>query len=173
MGVEERWDVLDVQGAPLGMTKARSEPRLDGEYQLIVHVWIVDRARNFLIQRRAEHLAWWGGRWACTGGMVSAGEESRAAAVREVAEELGLHVDPAALRLLVRLPTRDQLEDIWEIEVDRDALGELSLGEEVMDYRWATAEEVKGMIEKGEYFRYSYAIALLNGDPPNSFPAPE
>jgi 8-oxo-dGTP diphosphatase len=40
------------------------------------------------------------GRWALPGGHVDVGETSRAAAARELAEETGIHVDPAALRQL-------------------------------------------------------------------------
>lgn len=40
------------------------------------------------------------GKWALPGGHVDVGETSRAAAARELAEETGIEVDPAALRQL-------------------------------------------------------------------------
>jgi 8-oxo-dGTP diphosphatase len=50
-----------------------------------------------LIERGCEPFE---GRWALPGGWVDAGETSRAAAARELAEETGIEVDPAALRQL-------------------------------------------------------------------------
>lgn len=66
---------------------------------LVVAVAIVDDGDRILMQRRrlgAVH----GGLWEFPGGKVEPGETPETAAVREIAEELGLALDPAALEPL-------------------------------------------------------------------------
>lgn len=61
----------------------------------VVAAALVDADRRVLVQRRPpakQH----GGLWEFPGGKVDAGETPEAALVRELAEELGIAVDPAA-----------------------------------------------------------------------------
>mgnify|MGYP003109920871 FL=1 len=51
---------------------------------------------RWLMHRRPEDKAH-GGLWEFPGGKIEAGESARAALVREIAEECGLEVDPAAM----------------------------------------------------------------------------
>lgn len=66
---------------------------------LVVAIALLDgQGRVLLEQRRfaSEH----GGLWEFPGGKVESGETCAAALVREIAEELGISIDPAALRAL-------------------------------------------------------------------------
>jgi 8-oxo-dGTP diphosphatase len=63
---------------------------------LVVAVALIDEAGRILLQRRGlgkEH----GGLWEFPGGKVEPSETPQIAAVREIEEELGLHLDAAAL----------------------------------------------------------------------------
>lgn len=63
---------------------------------LVVAVALIDRHGRILLQRRrlgGEH----GGLWEFPGGKVEPGETPQSAAVREIEEELGVRLDPAAL----------------------------------------------------------------------------
>lgn len=61
----------------------------------------------FIITRRASKMRKHAGQWALPGGRLDPGEDAERAALRETAEELGLHVDPSAiLGLLDDYPTR-------------------------------------------------------------------
>lgn len=58
---------------------------------LVVAAALIDENRRVLLQRRPLHRQH-GGLWEFPGGKVEAGEGARGALVRELAEELGLHV---------------------------------------------------------------------------------
>lgn len=74
---------------------------------LVVALALIDRDGQVLMQRRrleAEH----GGLWEFPGGKVEADESLTFALCREVAEELGLRLDPAALEPLSFAASADQ-----------------------------------------------------------------
>jgi len=61
----------------------------------------------FLLTRRAEGLRNHGGQWALPGGRLDSGETPVDAALRELSEEVGLHLDPGqVLGSLDDYPTR-------------------------------------------------------------------
>ncbi|MDR2857670.1 MAG: (deoxy)nucleoside triphosphate pyrophosphohydrolase [Novosphingobium sp.] len=63
---------------------------------LVVAAALIDSGNRILLQRRrlgSEH----GGLWEFPGGKVEAGETPQIALLREIEEELGAHLDPAAL----------------------------------------------------------------------------
>ncbi len=152
----EMCDLVDGSGARTGRTVARGTELPRGEYYPVVHVWIKNGAGEYLVQRRAEHLASGPGVWATTVGHVSAGETGVCAAIREVEEELGIRLTPASLRRFGRLRTGDRLEDLWLAEVDEHRVGEPTPGPEVADWGWASKEELRRMANRGDFFRYSY-----------------
>lgn len=149
-------DVLDEHGMRTGRTAVRGTILARGEYYLAVQVWIRNEAGEYLIQRRAAHLASGAGMWATTAGYVLAGESSIAGGVREVYEELGLQLSPAQLRLFDRLTMERQIEDVWIAEVPKQALGMPQLGSEVSDWQWASKDTLRQMISEGRFFAYSY-----------------
>jgi len=55
------------------------------------------REAALVLTRRALTLNNHAGQWALPGGRIDAGESAEAAALRELAEEVGLHVDPSAV----------------------------------------------------------------------------
>lgn len=63
-------------------------------------VAVVDRRGWILMQERDEHAPHDPERWGLTGGDLEPGEDFRAAAIRELAEETGLVVDPERLQSL-------------------------------------------------------------------------
>ena len=63
-------------------------------YHLVVHVCIFNAKNQMLIQQRQSFKEGWPNMWDVTvGGSAIIGENSRQAAMREVAEELGLKID--------------------------------------------------------------------------------
>jgi 8-oxo-dGTP pyrophosphatase MutT (NUDIX family) len=156
----ELCDVVDELGARIGRTVARDTPLAPGEYYLVVHVWIRDEAGDYLVQQRAHDRATDPGVWATTAGYVQAGEDSLAAAVRETREELGLQLQPAQLERLKRHALDDRVEDIWLATVSRAALGPPEPGPEVADWKWISKAMLNELVNRGDFFRYSYFDSL-------------
>ncbi len=151
----EIWDVLDGNGNPTGKTVARGRCFLkQGEYHLVVHIWIVSPDGRFLLQRRSDDKKLMPGEWAATGGAAIAGESSYTAANRELFEELGIKSNEKNLKKLLCLKRRNSLLDVWMIMSDIP-IEKLTLQEsEVAEARWVTRQELEKMIEQGLFHNY-------------------
>lgn len=92
-------DVLTPEGAPAGIIKPKPEVHRDGDWHRCAHVWIVASDGRVLLQRRALVKENWPGLWDISvAGHVSAGETAVEGAIREVLEEIGLHIEAEELR---------------------------------------------------------------------------
>lgn len=151
----EIWDVLDENGTPTGKTALRGQGILkSGEYHLVVHIWIVSSKGDFLIQRRAEDKKLMPGEWAATGGAAVTGEDSFAAARRELFEELGIKSDEQSLKKLERIKRRNSLLDVWAIVCDIPESELVLQRSEVAEAKWVTEEELREMIDNGNFHNY-------------------
>jgi isopentenyldiphosphate isomerase len=103
---DERFDVIDMTGAPTGVVKRRADVHRDGDWHRAIHVWIYgqdDEGPFLLLQRRGHEKDSWPGRLdAPAAGHLAAGETPEDA-FREIEEELGVAPDPT---LLVHAGTR-------------------------------------------------------------------
>ena len=150
----ELWDLRDEQGNPTGETMVRGEHLLPGQSHLVVHIWVSDSRGRLLIQKRASHLKLMPGIWAATGGSAIAGEESEAAARRELFEELGIPTKEGELRRAGRIRRRNSFTDIWILRRDVE-LADLRLqAEEVADAAWVTREELIAMVADRRFHHY-------------------
>ena len=147
----EKWDLYNEKGEKLGKTIVRGEKMKDDEYHISVHVWILNKENNFLIQKRAATKKKFPNMWSMTGGAVLAGETSENACIREVLEELGISLDINELKKLGRIKRKNGLVDIWIVYRDCD-IKDLSLQEdEVSCAKWADIEEIKHLLQKEEF----------------------
>lgn len=148
-------DLYDENRLPLGRTAVRYSRREKGTYRLIVHICIFDSEGRLLIQRRAREKRLWSEKWdVSAAGGVSAGETTRMAAARELAEELGLHVDLTGVRAVCTVNFPNGFDDYYVFRRDV-ALSSLRLqAEEVSDVRWATRSQVLELVRRGEFLSY-------------------
>jgi len=101
MTLEEQFDILHSDGSPAGYALPRSQVHREGQWHRSVHIWVVDEWERILLQQRAFDKDSNPGLWDISAaGHISAGQDSLGAAVREVAEELGLIVDAQRLQFL-------------------------------------------------------------------------
>lgn len=93
----EIWDLYDETRTPLGKKHVRGEALLWGEYHLVVEIFTFNLDGKLLITQR-DKAKTYPLLWECTGGSVTAGEDSLMGAVRELEEETGLLADPSVLQ---------------------------------------------------------------------------
>lgn len=94
----EYWDIYDADRQKKRGTHLRGKPLADGDYHLVVNIWVYNSRGQVLLTQRHPGIPF-GLKWACTGGSAIAGEDTLTAAVRETREEIGLTVQPQELIL--------------------------------------------------------------------------
>lgn len=126
MSMTERWDLLDEQCRLTGKTMLRGQPVPPGYYYRFVHVFVRNSAGQLLVQKRSQTKKSFPGTWAVTGGAVIAGETSREAAGRELAEEMGIRPPLTAFHFVDRIRLAHAFLDIWstttELTIDEMVL---------------------------------------------------
>lgn len=163
----ETWDVYDKNGIRTGKTIQRGSELKEGEFHLVVHIWIYNSNRELLIQKRNKPLGKFENIWACTGGSALVGESSIDAAVRETKEETGISLVPRDLKKIRSSVIEDYIEDVWVSKWDGD-LDHLVFDKvEVQELTWVQEAELFQMIKDGEFYNYSadYFSQVIN----NSF----
>ena len=153
--ITETWDILDENGIPTGKTTLRGHSFLkNGEYHLVVHIWIISSDGKFLIQRRSDDKKLMPGEWAATGGAAVSGEDSFTAASRELFEELGISTDRNTLKNILRIKRRNSFLDVY-LTVCNTPADQLTLQKsEVAEVKWISKENLCKMIENGEFHNY-------------------
>lgn len=141
---DEYVDLLGEDGRPVGITIRRGEPHPPGTWGHGVSVWLRNASGAFLISQRHPDKKL-GGLWETTGGAIPSGEASRQAGAREVAEELGLYIDPAAMHFVRTTKSQWEFCDIWLYELDVDILDVTVQATEVTDARWATKDDIRAL----------------------------
>lgn len=151
----EKWDILDEQGLPTGKTTLRGKNLLkNGEYHLVVHIWIISADGKILLQKRSDNKRLMPGEWAATGGAAVTGEDSFAAASRELYEELGIKRSRDKMQRAFRLKRRNSLVDVWFTQFDSNS-DQLTLQkDEVAEVKWANLDDLESMIKDGRYHNY-------------------
>lgn len=104
---DERFDLCDAEGRPLGRDKPRALVHRDGDWHRSLHLWVVLRdprlGARVLLQRRSQAKDTWPGALdVAVAGHLRASERLEDA-LRESNEEIGLEVGPADV---IRLGTR-------------------------------------------------------------------
>jgi isopentenyldiphosphate isomerase len=158
----ELWDVYDKYRQKTGRTQERSNPMEEGDYHLVVHVWIVNDKGEFLIQKRQPWKEGWPNMWDCSAaGSAILGDSSKEAAIRETKEELGIDLDMSKGELLRTIKFSCGFDDIWLVRQNVD-INDLKLQhEEVADAKWASESEIKQMVQDGEFIEFSYLENLF------------
>ena len=154
--MEEYWDLYTIDGEPLNQKVIRGNEFPLGAYHRIVHIWIVNEDGEYLIQKRAQNLNWYGGRWAATSGSVQSGHQDlMAEAYRELKEELGLSFAEIDLEHEGDLIIGQSLVTVFKGYLPKYMIRTIQHNEEVEDIRWMKKSKILDCIKKDEFVPYS------------------
>jgi isopentenyldiphosphate isomerase len=158
----EIWTMYDRYRQPTGRTINRGEEIEPGDYHLVVHVCIFNSRDELLIQQRQPFKKGWSNMWDVTvGGSAVAGDNSQAAAEREVYEEIGYKLSLEGVSPHMTVTTDNVFDDIYIVRQDVD-INSLALQyEEVRQVKWAACEDIINMINSGEFIPYSKGYIRL------------
>ena len=158
----ELWDVYSFDRRPTGRTMYRGDPIPDGAFHLVVHICVFSPDGRMLIQQRREGKRSWPGLWDLSaGGCAVAGEDSQTAAERELFEELGIRASFAGVRPKLSIGFETGFDDVFFTGHGAD-ISDLRLqAEEVLDVRWASADEVLRLLDEDRFVPYNASFLSL------------
>lgn len=158
----EIWDIYDENRIKTGETMARGKPAPEGAYHLVVHVCLFNSRGEMLIQQRQPFKSGWPDMWDVTvGGSAVAGENSIAAAEREVMEEIGYPLRLKQKNLILTVPFDWGFDDFYLVEAEPDLKLLKLQPEEVQRVKWASIQEILEKIREGKFIPYLESLIQL------------
>lgn len=157
----ELWDIYDGNKKRTGRVHRRGNPMKEGDYHLVVHVWIRNSKGEFLLTKRSPHKGF-PNLWESTGGSALAGDDSLSAALREVREETGLELDPEKGCLVLTYRISDYFRDVWLFHQDFDLRDVTLQPGETVDKMYGDRSRILELAERGEFVPYGYLRELLD-----------
>ena len=155
---EEVFNVVNERDEVIGQ-QPRSEVHRLGLMHRAVHVLVFNGAGHIFLQKRSMKKDRQPGLWdSSASGHVDAGEHYDACAVRELQEEIGLHLDPPPERLFKLGPSAEtDQEHVWVYRGKAEGPFRLD-PEEIERGGWFAREEVTRWIAQR---REDFASAFL------------
>lgn len=156
MEYQEKRDLYDINRKLTGKTIFKGEPIPDGNYIIVVLIFIQNNDGKFLIQKRSKIK---NGKFATTGGNPKSGENSIQGIITEVKEEIGLDLKEKDLELYYsgRSDKERVFWDDYYIKMDVPNIEKLVLQkEEVESVCWLSMDEIKNLMEEDKFFKNHY-----------------
>ncbi|MEI7777118.1 MAG: NUDIX domain-containing protein [bacterium] len=156
---EEQIDVLDKEGNFTGIKKSKSKIHKSGDWHRSAHIWLMNSKKELLIQRRSPLKVNYPNFWDISAaGHISAGENSKIGAIREIEEELGLGILPEELQFLGSFHEQDilnngayidnEIDDVYLICRDVEINQLVIQKEEVDEVKWISYLDLEKDIQK-------------------------
>jgi len=142
-------DVYDSKRNLTGRLHQRGTPWKQGEYGLVVCVWVYDGHGKVLLTRRAQGKSY-AGTWENSGGAAKAGETSRQAVARELFEETGIHAEESEFELLDTDRDRNCFYDFYCLRRQVSLADIRLLPGETDGAKWVTFDRIHEMIGYGQ-----------------------
>ena len=157
---EEYFDILDENGNKTGRSKPRSEVHRVGDWHKAAHIWIINSAGDILLQRRCDNKDSHPNMLdiSCAG-HISAGEDSRTGALRELKEELDLDVRPEELQFIKTLKCgskysdtflNNEFDDLYILRTDKTVDDMKYREEEISEIFYVPYRDFKRMVRNNQ-----------------------
>ncbi len=174
--MEEYFDVVDENNVLTGQKALRSEAHAKGLWHRTVHVWILNSKNELLVQLRSPLKINDPNLWdISSAGHISAGEDGKTSALREVKEELGIDITLGDLEYIGQVKTQDiinnntyfdnEIHEVYLVHKDFE-ISDLNLQkEEVADAKWVNFLELEKDIKNNpnKYVDHSEEFGMLFG----------
>ncbi len=158
----EYFDLLDNNGKLTGKKKLREEVHRDGDWHRAVNIWVKNSKGQYLLQKRAPNKDSFPNYWdTSAGGHVKSGQDYLAAALTELAEELGLKVDSSELQSICvykirKLSDRCKFKNnefihLYLLEKDLDLSKVKFQAEEISALKWVNWKELTEFIKSKKH----------------------
>lgn len=161
----EVWDLYNKAREVIGQ-HIRGTALPENGFHLVVHVWIKNSNNEYLMVQRSKYKKTFPLKWECVGGSVLKGENSIAAAIREVKEEVGIELcnDDGELLFTRIRETVDGIRyndivDVWLFHYDGDVMLESATTDEVSAIHWMKKNEIEKFRDENKLV---YSIKDLN-----------
>lgn len=138
-------DLYDENRKLIG-THVRGVPIKEGTFYLVADIWTVTHEGFILIDKRHPSKPF-GGMWECTGGAVTAGEDSVTGAIRELEEELGIKAGKDELRIIDSCRCPNKFVDTYMLRKNIDIQALRLQKDEVTEAKLVTFSELEKLIE--------------------------
>lgn len=159
----ELWDILDENGNKTGRLHERGKLMGEGEYHLVVYVWIMNSNGEFLIAKRTPNK-YFPNMWECIGGNAVAGDDGLTTALKEVHEEIGIILEPKNGQLFKHYKYRNNnlgsFVDVWLFTQEFDISDVVLCPNETCDAMWASCAEIKHMVSEGTFIEWDNLICM-------------
>ena len=142
-------DIYDENRNLTGRVHLRGTPWQEGEFGLVVCVWVHDGRGNILLTRRAPGKTF-SGTWENSGGAAQAGEDSLTAIRRELWEETGIRAELWELEFLRSVRDRNCFYDHYCLKWTGSADEIVLLPGETDAVKWISFPEIHRMIAAGD-----------------------
>ena len=129
----------------------KESPIPKGLNKLAVHIWIMNKKGQFLLQQRVASEKRFPNMWGQTGGGAQKGEDSWQCCVRESREELNFVPKLSDSVWVGTFKRPNMFIDIWLVKSDVK-LSDLKLQPtEVQNVKWASVQEIEQMQKDGVF----------------------
>jgi isopentenyl-diphosphate delta-isomerase len=155
---DEYLDVIDRNGNPTGISELGSIVHRQGLLHKTIHVWIVNRKGEVLVQKRSQNKWMYPGFWeASVGGHLEKGDTNMSALCRETVEEVGISISPEECIFVcsVNHPSDDphpngfidnEIHDVYIVVKDVDISDIVFQEDEIEEVRFVSLDTLKDWI---------------------------
>ena len=145
----EYWDLYDEKRKKLDKTIMKTNDMKNGEYHIVVNIWIMNSENLLLIiQRHPEKT--WPLKWECIGGALISGEDSITGALREVEEEIGVKLNKNNGKLIYSRKRKTDFKDTYIFKENINIKDTKLEDNAVVNIKWVTKDELTIMVKNNE-----------------------
>lgn len=145
-------DIYDENRHKTGRLHLRGTPWEEGEYGLVVCVWVYDGRGKLLLTKRAPEKSF-AGTWENSGGAARAGEDSLTAVHRELKEETGIDAPLEAFEKLDSERDKNTFYDFYCLKYPVSLQKIVLQPGETDDCMWASYGKIHWMIRRKKICR--------------------